>query len=553
MKIVKIITKIILCLLELLGAYFFFTALDFADEKMMAGVLLGTALIMALVSGGTVYFVIRNRQKIFRKSVLFNIGIFLTGFGISFLDPSYDDGIYAAVLFWIVGAIVFIILGISSYRISKPAAKPYVPPKRSFEPYKSKWVWDHAAEEYIDRFGIDSVDNLSDEQNDKIYEYASMPVIYLLEWLARNDFLCDELSENAAKVRNGEITILELFRDRDYVLLEEDIRPELIPFLNTYFLDVDSNWLYGLESTRFFFDYYEVIDNPKGYVYCVDYSSDDYIKIASMIDKRFGKYKGDLDGWLYLEDDGSEATWKRFGQTLMIKRYWDNANPYDDKLVNRCDDALNSLSDNVIYEMLDDFAKQWDISELVETSDNQLSVEEKYSQIISQIRFEELVIFPEDKTKELGYAVTGSADFEEEHGISVTFRGNKLVNIGYQADYINPYSAEADELLELKNNLEELQSYDLNSADVVNELTAKNSILGTIEIEGMAVCMTKSAIRDIKACESKLRTLQAFGVINRTQYEKAYDDISTIIPKRIVIRGFLDDKRVFAHSISNWR
>lgn len=113
--------------------------------------------------------------------------------------------------------------------------------------------------------------------------------------------------------------------------------------------------------------------------------------------------------------------------------------------------------------------------------------------------------------------------------------------------------AKADEILELKNNLETLKGYDLNSVNVLNELVSQGSILSTIEIGAESVYMTKSAIRDIKACESKLRTLQAFGVINRTQYEKAYDDISTIIPKRIVIRGFLDDKRVFAHSISNWR
>ena len=66
----------------------------------------------------------------------------------------------------------------------------------------------------------------------------------------------------------------------------------------------------------------------------------------------------------------------------------------------------------------------------------------------------------------------------------------------------------ADEILELKNNLETIKVYDLNCAE--------------------SVYMTKSAIRDIKACESKLRALQAFDVIDRTEYEKAYDDTSAM-------------------------
>lgn len=112
--------------------------------------------------------------------------------------------------------------------------------------------------------------------------------------------------------------------------------------------------------------------------------------------------------------------------------------------------------------------------------------------------------------------------------------------------------AKAEEILELKNNLETLKGYDLNSVNVLNELVSQGGILSTIEIGAESVYMTKSAIRDIKACESKLRALQAFDVIDRTEYEKAYDDTSAIMPKRVVVRGFCGDKRIFAQAIRNW-
>lgn len=169
-----------------------------------------------------------------------------------------------------------------------------------FTSYKSKWAWDDAAKEYLKLTGKENLDNLEEEDNDKIYEYASMPAAYFLMWLVDNEFMAhdfyqDVKEEEINKLKKREISPVEFFvYNMDCSLVRNEISENILPFIDNYF-EVDQKRNYINFSNLNMSDYYECIKNNKGFIFCVDFSWSIYAKIADKINNAYDSFKNGLN------------------------------------------------------------------------------------------------------------------------------------------------------------------------------------------------------------------------------------------------------------------
>ena len=159
--------------------------------------------------------------------------------------------------------------------------------KNCFRAYKSKWTWDDAAKEYLQLVGKDSIDNLTEAENDKIYEYASMPAVYFVIWLVNKNYMSeyffqDDISEDVInKLKMRQISPVEFFTNyMDCVLARDDISETILPFVDSYF-----------ENNIYDSDYCDCIKNDKNFIYCIDFSWDIYDKLSEKIDSAYNNFK----------------------------------------------------------------------------------------------------------------------------------------------------------------------------------------------------------------------------------------------------------------------
>lgn len=165
----------------------------------------------------------------------------------------------------------------------------------AFTSYKSKWVWDDATKEYLQLIGKDNIDDLSEEENDKIYEYASMPAVYFFMWLIDNELMSEGFyqahkEEQISKLKKHEISPVDFFvYDMDCSLIRDDIDSKILPFVDNYF-ENDNKGYINFNSLELS-DYYQCVINNKEFIFCVDFSWDIYNKIVDKINNAYNNFK----------------------------------------------------------------------------------------------------------------------------------------------------------------------------------------------------------------------------------------------------------------------
>lgn len=144
--------------------------------------------------------------------------------------------------------------------------------------YKGEYFWDGAAKEYRKKNGKKADDQLTPEEEQLIYGYTMMPVVYFFAWMLKNDFLNEETytAEDKEKVAKHEMTPLELISS-DCYLSEEDLKRKILTFARAYTKGDDSQMID---------DYTDVLDDPYGYFFCVDFSWEACDKVGAMLDER---------------------------------------------------------------------------------------------------------------------------------------------------------------------------------------------------------------------------------------------------------------------------
>ena len=169
--------------------------------------------------------------------------------------------------------------------------------ENEFRAYKSKWAWDDAAMEYC-RIIESGYEEIPEEDEDKIFEYASMPAAYFMMWLVENDLMSEIFYGQIAKeeinrLKAREISPVEFFvGNMDCCLLRDEISEKVLPFVDGYFETVEEKGYLNFRNPDMS-DYYQCIRNENSFYYCVEFSWDTYDMIREKIDDAYGKYRSD--------------------------------------------------------------------------------------------------------------------------------------------------------------------------------------------------------------------------------------------------------------------
>lgn len=170
----------------------------------------------------------------------------------------------------------------------------------AFSGYKSKWTWDDAAKEYLQLVGKDSIDNLTEDENDKIYEYASMPAVYFLMWLVDKNYMSENFyqdinKDEINKLKMRQISPVEFFvHNMDCSLVRDEISETILPFVDSYFESEQGRNYINLSNINVS-DYCECIKNDKNFIFCIDFSWNICDKVSEKINSAYNNFKNELN------------------------------------------------------------------------------------------------------------------------------------------------------------------------------------------------------------------------------------------------------------------
>ncbi len=145
---------------------------------------------------------------------------------------------------------------------------------------RADWYWESAEKLYRETHGI--MGELTEAQEDEIWSLSANHIGLFLRWIIENGMESDDADkEDCEKVRNGQMSGTEyLFCNCDGKLWKSDIKEDLLPFIDNYYI-----------SNEYHKDYAECCTNDYD-KRCFDVisSEDDYSKLKTKIDWRYKNF-----------------------------------------------------------------------------------------------------------------------------------------------------------------------------------------------------------------------------------------------------------------------
>ncbi|WP_310601533.1 DUF7832 domain-containing protein [Anaerosporobacter sp.] len=155
---------------------------------------------------------------------------------------------------------------------------------KKFEYDKSEWYWDSASERFCEEQNK-TQEELTDEDNARIWEYAGNHIAFFVTWLIENDFYFgdgeDFFKEDLKLVKERKMTGKEFLTDNcDEVLSRGDICEEVLEFVDRYYID------------KYMADYSDFVEEKiKKSVYGIAFSWEDYDGVRKVIDDAYREHK----------------------------------------------------------------------------------------------------------------------------------------------------------------------------------------------------------------------------------------------------------------------
>lgn len=297
-----------------------------------------------------------------------------------------------------------------------------------FQSYKSNWVWDDAAVEYS-KWKNKELAEFTDEDEEKIYEYATNPMAYFFSWIVKHDFCSDLFFEkNESGMVDFEHIKSETINPCDFVSaymdygwFREDIDERILEFVDDYF-----------EGHRYEDDYNSILRQEGKLYYCHDFSWDTYHKLENLMDEQYKFFLCDMEEMqedLYSESTLPDVPWHRIGQMLELHV----AEGVSQKYVDTCVDHLNHLPDELLQEICD-----W-IFMIFEINVNYEAVEENHLLLLEQLYEGSMHIY-KPHGEEPAFVLGFKAEFQSDYGISVVIRGHEYTEICYRGESSSPWT-----------------------------------------------------------------------------------------------------------------
>ena len=148
---------------------------------------------------------------------------------------------------------------------------------------RADWHWD-SAEEFF-RKNCNITGELTDEQEENIWLFAGNHIGLFLRWIIEHGFEGEDVDEEeCGKVRSGQMSGTEyLLKNCDGKLWDEDIREDILPFVEFYY-----------NGDNYFNDYGSCCIADDKPCYGVISGEEDYQRLRSKIDiayEQFSKNK----------------------------------------------------------------------------------------------------------------------------------------------------------------------------------------------------------------------------------------------------------------------
>ncbi len=493
------------------------------------------------------------KKKTVYKSVMLKLTIFFLLFGLTFI--SFEDGIYAIAVFEII-ALILLISTLTLFLCKPNIQKKVSNEIKPLSPYcyKGKWAWEDAANEYLRMTGKNSIDELSDDDNMQIYRYAMMPVAYYFYWLLKKCFMSSDFYELVGEIsetdmENNSIDVLGILEDMDCCLHSDDMSEGASKFTN-YYVEIGYATLY---SRQLLFDYYEEIKNPDGFYYCVDFSWEICERMYSKIDKAYEEWSALFthDNDCYEDDEAiTEVFSNRFGIKLEVYRTGEKIKDnITDEYIRKCLDDLDSINEYQ-FSRLD----RW----ISDDYGDSLA-----GKVMEQFRPYSIHIFEPQADGNTVYAISGEADFEEEHGIAFYVRNGVIFSFGYGYDFDDIYSPEnvrdyekASNDIDFKaiENISQIEEL-LNDGKLVRTYLVPPEAGGTADESNM-IYLTPLAIKEKELSDSRLQAILGGCNSNLKYTYKAvyYDDNKRFVPQDIYVRHDVKPSEcIFVFHVNVWK
>ena len=557
LKIFLIICVVIDSILSLLGLLCISTELILGDGEVLFFIGLEIVFVLWLViSIVSLCRVNTKRKNIASSSMLMKISIGSFGFGFSF--PSMEDGIYPFVCFMILG----VMIGLASYAVTKFPLKGKDVYRLFFQGYNAAENWYSAAVEYLllnnrelsqlntekpkpkytcvrDYLETD-FRGLTEEDKEKITDYACNPIIYLTQWLIENkhighNFYVNYNRENVTNVLNGYIPVTRFFRnDMDYMLDNNDISDKIREFLVYYYGTFYKTKIFRRDDDNYFFDYCELIQSKGASFFCCDYHYDIYREFKTIFDKRYENFRYSFDYYKsgkYVSFP-EMVRWKLFNADLDIYTY----EGHTEEHIKKCSDTLNNLSVKELNRL------KRRIESIFEKNDKKIDFEKMF-------RPTRICIY-ESRNDDVYFYVDGEAEFEGEHGIGFTILNGIVLDVGYAFDNNPPYSRRDMDLYELGNN--DIDFAALTEQAAVDKHVSEGELVAVkMEFDGMKqhgennngneIYLTPAAEKIFRDDMRRLKILCKCGIVRNIGISCKKSG-NVIVPAEVYMKGFVSVK-----------
>lgn len=412
-------------------------------------------------------------------------------------------------------------------------------------------VWEKAAEEYCKLYEK-SKDSLTEEEKEKIREYAANPTVYFLTWLIQNDLYSEMFRQECGdeliqRIKAEQMNPAELFKDKLHYELKRDYWSESAhALLNNYFLPNDIAYFYSPTYRRYQDDYFETMWKAEQKVYCADFFWELYHEIAEKITKAF--HYEQMDEECDEEPEFySRVLWKKLGIELEVK----TVGAVTPEYVGACIEHLNSLSEDVMERLCDEL-----INDFVEEEMPDITADKR--KILEYMAPDTMLIYrPSDDTP--AFVMQGESELEEEHGFGWSIRGEEILEVGYRMDISTPWNRENDMAYEMAVMAGEMNMQAITSKEQVAEEVAKGRLQAVTVFpeclggpkDGEQVYVPSVAAAQKESADYLAKRLLLEGKADFYSCEPEYKE-NALIPSALKVNAIKDGRGIVRENIQIW-
>lgn len=159
--------------------------------------------------------------------------------------------------------------------------------KPQFSHDKVEWQWESALEEYCNRNGVKeeelNLDELEEEVETTIWEYAGNHIAFFMIWLIQNDFFNTEFYEEELElIKDEKIGGVDFLMNYcDGVIARDLMKDEILNFVDDYYE----------RDNRYFEDYCTFMEEINEVVLGTRFSWELYHRFALVLDRAYRAYQ----------------------------------------------------------------------------------------------------------------------------------------------------------------------------------------------------------------------------------------------------------------------